>query len=209
MQRSTLRFLAMCGIFGPIIYSIVLLNLGFFTPGYDHFSQYMSELGAVDAANPWLMNILGFLLLGILMMLFSVGLDQGIQPGPSGKLGPLLVFLSGLALVFVAFFPCDPGCNNTSFIGLMHGNAAFVAQFALVGAPLFLLFRLDHDDRWRRYVVFSLFVAIIGAMLGVLFQFDVLSEWVGLMQRLSFGILFVWLVVMGIKLFRVVSAPSS
>ncbi len=208
MQRSTLRFLAMCGIFGPIIFSIVLLNLGFFTPGYDHFSQYMSELGAVDAANPWLMNILGFMLLGILVMLFSVGLDQGIEPGSAGKLGPLLIFISGLALVFVAFFQCDPGCNNTSFVGLMHGNAAFVAQFALVGAPLFLLFRLDDDDRWRRYVVFSLFVTIIGAMLGVLFRFDVLSEWVGLMQRLSFGILFVWLVVMGIKLFRVVSASQ-
>jgi hypothetical membrane protein len=192
----------MCGILGPIIYTMVLLNLGFFTSDYNHITQYMSELGAVDAPNALMMNVLGFMVLGCLLILFSIALDQGISEGPAGRLGPLLVFISGLAMILVGFFPCDPGCKNVSMIGLIHGNIAFIAQFALVGAPLFLLFRLDEDDRWSRYVLFSFIVVIIGAMLGVLFRLNVLEEWVGLMQRLSFGVLFVWVEVMAIKVFR-------
>jgi hypothetical membrane protein len=204
MQRGTLRFLAMCGVIGPIIYTLVLFNLGLFEPGYNHITQYMSELGAVDESNAWLMNVFGFIVIGILLMLFSGALDQGIIQGPGKKMGPLLVFISGLAFVLVGFFPCDPGCNNVSSIGLIHGYMAFIAQFALIGAPLFLLFRLDEDDRWRRYVLFSLIVVIVGTMLGILFRLNVFIEWVGLMQRLSFGVLFLWVEVMAIKMFRVI-----
>lgn len=202
MQRGTLRFLAMCGVLGPIIFTLVLLNLGLFEPGYNHVTQYMSELGAVDVPNALLMNVFGFMVLGFLLMLFSVALDKGISDGPGWKVGPLLVFISGLAFVLVGFFPCDPGCKNVSMIGLIHGNMAFIAQFAMIGGPLFLLYRLEEDDRWRRYVLFSFVIVIFGVFLGILFRLAVFEEWVGLMQRVSFGVLFLWVEVMAIKVFR-------
>jgi hypothetical membrane protein len=209
MQRGTLRFLAMCGVLGPVLYTLVLFNLGLFEPGYSHVAQYMSELGAVDAPHAVLMNVFGFMVFGCLLMLFSGALDQGIADGPGWKIGPVLIFTSGLAFVLVGFFSCDPGCHNVSFTGLMHGNMAFIAQFALIGAPLFLLFRLEEDDRWRRYVLFSLVVVILGAMVGILFRLAVFDEWVGVMQRVSFGVLFLWVEVMAIKVFRVIGRGAK
>ena len=75
---DVLRILALCGIVGPIIYAIVLTVLGLLWPGYNPISQYMSELGAVDAPHPIVMNVLGFQLLGIFMIDFGFGLYRGI-----------------------------------------------------------------------------------------------------------------------------------
>jgi len=56
-----------CGIVGPTTYAIVLTALGVLWPGYNPVRQYMSELGAVDAPHAFVMNILGFQVLGISM----------------------------------------------------------------------------------------------------------------------------------------------
>ncbi|NWF86915.1 DUF998 domain-containing protein [Candidatus Bathyarchaeota archaeon] len=76
-----LGILAICGIVGPIIYTIVLTVFGFFWPGYNPISQYMSELGAVDAPHAIVMNVLGFQLLGIFMIGFGFGLYRSISKG--------------------------------------------------------------------------------------------------------------------------------
>jgi len=69
-----LRILAICGIIGPITYAIVLTVLGVLWPGYNPVRQYMSELGAVDAPHAFLMNVLGFHVLGVSMVALGLGL---------------------------------------------------------------------------------------------------------------------------------------
>ena len=69
-----LRILAVCGIVGPLTYAIVLTVLGVLWSGYNPVHQYMSELGAVDAPHAFVMNFLGFQLLGISMVALGLGL---------------------------------------------------------------------------------------------------------------------------------------
>ncbi len=64
------KLLAFCGIIEPIIYAIVLIVLGFLEPEYNHLTDFMSELGAVGAANALAMNLFGFALLGFLIVFF-------------------------------------------------------------------------------------------------------------------------------------------
>ena len=56
------RFLAACGICGPVLYALVVLILGALTPGYSQAAQLMSELGESGAPYALAMNIGGFLL---------------------------------------------------------------------------------------------------------------------------------------------------
>ena len=65
-------------------------------PEYNLFHKAVSELGSLDAPNKWTWNILGYILTGILIAVYSFGLFKNISNGQESKL-PLIGFvLSGL-----------------------------------------------------------------------------------------------------------------
>ncbi len=200
MQKSVFRLLSIGGFVGPIIYVIVLSILGFFEPGYNHVTQYMSELAAVDAPNMVWMNVFGFMLLGVLLVGFGFALDYSIKKNRWGWIGPFLVIVSGVGLVLTGFFPCDLGCVNTSLVGWFHGLWSFIAQFALIGAPFFMFFRLRYDTRWVGFQWISMGFFSVGIVLGLLYKSYVFDASVGLLQRVSFGVPFLWVFVMAWKM---------
>lgn len=57
---STQRLLAICGIIGPILYTIVVITLGLLRPSYNHVTQLISELGEAGSPNAIIMNTAGF-----------------------------------------------------------------------------------------------------------------------------------------------------
>ena len=143
---SALSLLAICGIIGPILYTIVVITLGLLRPGYNHVTQFMSELGEVGAPNATIMNTARFTLLGLLMTAFAFGLHRGISEGKGSKIGPALVAVSGAGLVLSEIFPCDPGCVNESFVGITHEVFAMIAAFAMILALLTIYQRLRKDS---------------------------------------------------------------
>jgi len=108
-RSNILRFTAICGIFGPILYAIVIAIAGSLYPGYSHISQSMSDLGAVDAPHAVIVNTLGFPLLGLFMIAFAVGIDRGIRRNRASKVGPVFIVLSGVAMIMTGIFQCDSG----------------------------------------------------------------------------------------------------
>lgn len=206
MKRGVQRLLAVCGIIGPILFTIVLVILGFFQSGYNHVTQYMSELGAVNAPYAIVMNAAGFCLLGFLIIAFAFGLDSGINAGKSpiiGKIGPTLVAVSGIAFVMTGFFPCDPGCVTVSTVESIHGKVAFIARFALIIAPLLIFQRLVKDRRWHNYHIYSLTIVGVALFLAAVYNFNVFENLNGALQRASFGIPLLWVEIMSIKLLRI------
>ena len=188
MKRSVQRLLAVCGIIGPILFTIVLVILGFFQSGYNHVTQHMSELGAVNAPYAIVMN------------------DNGIHDGKSpiiGKIGPTLVVVSGIEFAMTGFFPCDPGCVTVSTVGSIHGNVAFIARFALIIAPLLIVQRLVKDRRWHNYHIYSLTIVGVALFLAAVYNFNVFENLNGALQRASFGIPLLWVETMSIKLLRI------
>lgn len=202
MQKWLFRLLSFGGVIGPIIYVFVLTFLGYVVPGIDHVTQYMSELAAVDVTNMVWMNVFGFMLIGVFVIGFGVALDYGVKKNVWGWIGPFLVVVSGIGFVLVGFFPCDPGCVNTSLVGLLHGFWAFVAQFALIGAPFFMYFRLRDDVQWKGFQWMSLGFFVIGIVLGLLYKSYIFGDVVGLWQRVSFGVPFLWMWVMSLRMWR-------
>lgn len=81
MKRNTHKFLAFCGVIAPILFTVVLLILGSLQLGYNHATQYISELGANSAPYALIMNTIGFPLLGLLTIAFAFALDQGVNNG--------------------------------------------------------------------------------------------------------------------------------
>jgi hypothetical membrane protein len=205
---SALSLLAICGITGPILDSIIVITLGLFRPNYNHVTQIMSELGEVGAPNALIMNTAGFILLGLLMISFAFGLHRGISEGEGSKIGPALVAASGSWLVLLGLFPCDPGCANESFVGITHEVFAIMHAFTMIFAPLAIAQRLKKDNRWQGYLYYSLATGVLGAVLASLYGFNVFEPWKGALQRVLMGVPLLWVEVMAIKLLRL-SVRSS
>jgi hypothetical membrane protein len=123
----TLKYTAICGILGPIIYAIVIGVMGALYPGYSHISQSMSELGATGAPHAVIINTLSFPLLGLFFFIFAFTVHRSIEKNKASLIGPCLVVLSGFSLVMTGIFQCDPGCVDVSWRGRTHSVFATIA----------------------------------------------------------------------------------
>lgn len=195
-----LSVLAFCGIIGPIIYAIVLIILGLLRPGYSHITQSMSELGEVGGPNAFIMNTIGFPLLGLLLVAFAFGLHRGISEGKGSILGPSLVVLSGVGLVGSGIFPCDQGCVDVTIISKIHSISATIAAFAMIFAAFAISYRVRNDHLWEDYHLYSLLTGVVTAIVASAYM--VFEPWLGVFQRLSMGLSLLWIAVIAIQLLR-------
>jgi len=197
------RFLAICGIIGPVSYVIVLITLGSLEPGYSHLTQAMSTLGSPDARYPVIMNTAGFGLLGLAMVALALGLDRGIRDGKGYKIGPGLIAVSGAAVVMLGIFHAEPGVEDPTAMGTMHSVFVLIAGFAILLAPLTISPRLKRDERWQSYVAYSLGTVVVTIVIAILHASDVFESWKGVIQRTAMAAPLIWLEVMAIKLLRI------
>jgi hypothetical membrane protein len=213
-KNNALRLLASCGIIGPIFFTTVVIILGAIRPGYSHVAQAISELGEVGAPNAIIQDI-NFVVYGVLILAFALGLHRGISGGKGSRIGPSLVAFSSVVAFTLGggFFPCDPGCNFVTIRGTLHNVFGLTGFVAIIGAALILPRRLKTDSQWQSYRSYSLvtgllttvfLVAFIGSSAGLF-----LLGYRGAIQRLMVGTFLLWTEVMAIKLFKISSSSEG
>ncbi len=200
-----LRFLSLCGIAAPIIFVILLIIAGFLYEGYSHATQAVSELGGVEAQYPIVQNV-NFIVVGILIVAFAFGLHRGIGYGKGSRLGPILVGIFGIIMVPRVFLPCDPGCGWESFTGAMHNLTGLGGFVAVCTGIILVRRRMKEDPNWQSYRGYFLITGV--AALVSLVAWIAVSKAAGIdalngvLQRVFAGIVFLWIEVVAIRLFR-------
>lgn len=169
--------------------------------GYDHVSQYISELGATGAPHGWQVSWLGFLPVGVLITAFGFFAYRAAPRSVPSALGFVGVFLFSIGYIGSAFFPCDFGCRPEapSFSQAMH-ELVGLAGYLL--APLTLLLLGLAAWKWPRAVWLAVlaFVAAAGSLVGVGGLMDPESPTVGLYQRVLEASMVGWIVACGLYL---------
>ncbi len=198
----TLSLLAVCGIVGPILFTVVVIVLGLVRIGYSHVTQLMSELGEAGAPNAILFGAVGLVPFGVSIVAFAFGVHRGISGGKGSKIGPALIVVAGVCLVAGAIFPCDPGCVPVSFAGNMHRVVAVIGFSAMIFAPLAISQRMKDDELWHDYRSYSVATGILTAVFLILFLSGILEAWKGAIQRILLGTLLLWVEIMAIRLLR-------
>jgi len=197
------RPLALCGVTGPVLMLVLWTLASLMRPGYNQLNQYGSELGT--GPNAIIMNA-NFVVTGLLITAFAVGLFRNIKGGRWPGIGSTLLGIFGVAEATGGFFPCDPSCPIAaqSLSQLAHYVDAVVAFVALAFAPLLVSRGLNHDSYWQGYRPYSLITGV--AAIGLFSIFSAASlgylGFVGLLQRLFLAVPFVWIEVMATKLLR-------
>src|SRR5437764_9658183 len=87
-QRTVTRFLIAGGAIGPLLFIMVFLIEGATRPGYSAWHNFVSQLSLSDQG--W-MQIVNFLVCGLLMLCFAIGLRRVLRPGKGSVWGPILL----------------------------------------------------------------------------------------------------------------------
>jgi len=203
------RILALCGILGPIIFTIDVIILALLRPGYSHLSQTISTLGEIGSTNAVAQD-LNFFLLGALVIAFSVGLRRGIGGGRASRIGTALVGLFGVGVVLAGIFPCDQ-CSQfgNSAANTLHGLASIVAFFGFLPAPFPLSLSMRRNSAWQGYPRLSLVMGVLILIFLVAFLLASASPLQGAFQRLLVGAIFLYIALMAARLYRVSSTSGK
>jgi hypothetical protein len=128
-------------------------------------------------------QVLNFLVCGVLVLAYAVGLRMSIR-GTRGSLGgPVLIALFAASLLVAGVFITDPGLGypvgapevHTTH-GLIHGFAGLVAFTLLAASAFVMAWHFSADPQERRWMIYS---AAIGLLIIVFFptSFIVGAKW--------------------------------
>jgi hypothetical membrane protein len=203
-SEKTLRLFSTFGIIDFIIVIIVLTIIGALRTGYNPLTQYMSELGETGAPFSRLASIL-FIIVGVLLGLFSYALYKGIKKEKISWIGPLLLALFSLFdWIGSGIFPCDPGCAGETFSGGMHLLVGLIGMIFMVACPILTWSGMKKDEKWQRVNTFSLIIGILVPVFFVTFWISYATgTLIGLTQRILYWVFITWIFILALKLLKI------
>jgi hypothetical protein len=195
--------LLLCGaIAGPLFIFIVLIQ-DYTRPAFDPRLQLLSLLSLGEWG--WV-QIVNFVLAGVLNLLYAAGLWRRLHPGPAGTAGPLLIGAYGLGLIAVGVFTTDPSNGfppgviaptHPSWHGALHAlGGLFVFVVLAAALAVFSRYFIARNERgWALYCLAS-------AVLLLLFFFGGINNAALMARFLRLATLVGWMAasVVAIKL---------
>jgi len=135
------RALLACGIVAGPIYMIIGIIQILIRPGFDVTRHALSLMSNGDLG--WI-QIGNFILTGILVIAFALGIRKALAGGKGGTWGALLIGIYGLGMIGAGIFKADPGlgfppgtpvdAHGISTSGLMHFVCGGIGFYAVIAA---------------------------------------------------------------------------
>lgn len=197
---------AALAVFWPALFVFAAVR-----PDYSHFTQAISELGAIGAPHALAWNLIGFMVPGLLLAVCGAGLAFAID-GRRSALWWLLV-LSGLGFAGAGVIPCEMQNGSPKMqspLTVCHIFMSFVSGIPWLIATLLLVSRIKQNSNWHRRTKTSVMLALLGIAaypLNFLARsLPFFDQRPGLAQRIFFASYFGWYLVMSCCLLEHVSS---
>lgn len=212
-RRSVTAALAAAGIAGPIAFAVVALVHSLIRPEHSLVAMPISALAA--APSGWVQD-LNFVVFGLLMIAFAVGLHLGVRPARWGVFGPAFLSLSGIGLVWAAIFPATDAASTfqADRVPALHTVGFAITFLAAVVGLIAMSRRMARDPRWQRLTTYALATGIAMLILflagGLVRPLDApLHPWLGLFQWILLAVWFPCMIVLALRLLRVARAADA
>jgi hypothetical protein len=153
---STRALLTAGVVAGPVFLGTVVVQ----ALAHDDFHLRVHPLSSLALGDHGWVQVTNFLVSGVLLMAFALGLRRRLHPGQAGTWGPVLVAVNGLSLIVAGLFLADPingypagAVEEVTAHGIVHAAAPAVG--GLAGYATFLVFarRFAAQGRRRRAAV--------------------------------------------------------
>jgi hypothetical membrane protein len=202
------RAFALVAAIGPIAYVGLTVILGLMWEGYSPIRDTQSELGAVDSPYRLVMNVAGFMGLGLCILSFAAAYRLLLRPSWAKAVALVGLVVAGTGMVVVGFFPCDSGCVDVTATSRYH---SLFSMPGAVGLPLAamissLAFRFDGrlGTGWQTA---SFWLGLLSLASGPLIALDLFEGVGGLVQRAAMWTPLGWMTAVSLRL-RSIGAPA-
>ena len=212
MNEFRQRLTVWSGLIGSLLFVAIFVAEDVFSPDFNWLSTAVSEHSRT--AHGWI-QITTFILVGLLLVIFSRGIVEELRNAPGSRTGPLMIGITGVCLILSGPFVTDPGgvvmgSSGATWHGAMHGIVGAIA-FTLMPLSCLVFYRcLRSQPAWSSFARWSLtvcFFIIFGIALLKLAQLGVMRGLLGLFQRLLLVAYFGWIFVLALRLHA--SRPDS
>ncbi len=194
----------LCGVLAPLLWASAIAYCGTLRPGFSHFTQYISELGEHGSSTELLMRYGAFVPTGLMHLAFAGALAVAFRSSRLGVLAAILLGLNGLARISAGFFPCDIGCEETGSLGQrMHSLSAGVGFLALTVSTVLWSVVFRRTPNLRNLAAYSMASGVLGLAFLLLMLWSAEHGTArGLYERLSSGVLSLWILAFALRLQR-------
>jgi hypothetical membrane protein len=191
----------LCGLLAPVLWALAITLCGSRRPEYSHLTQYISELGERGSSTEFLMRYVGFVPTGLMHMTFAASLYATFRGSRLSSIAAALLALNGLGRIVAGLFPCEAGCAGPRVLlsQKLHSLAAGVGFMALIGASILWGILLRRHKSLRGLSLYSIGTGLFGLVFLLLMSWSAESRaGTGLYERLSSGVLSLWVLVFAI-----------
>lgn len=204
MKELTLgqrRLAAWAGIIGPVYFVAIFTIEGWLRPGYEPLKMYVSALSL--GSRGWI-QMANFIILGLLLLVFTLGVVAEFRDGKASRGGPILLGIVGLLFVISGPLVMDPTgtpLDQVTIHGTIHGLAGGIIFILMPISCFVFLRRFRLDPKWQVLRWPTLVLGIIVAAAVVLLTItsklpevqNVFKDWLGLIQRTIIVPYMLWL----------------
>ena len=189
------------GFIAPVLWVAAFLYSGSLRPEYSHYRQYVSELAARGTPTQHFMQVTGFVIPGLLIVGFGFLLGVLARSWLIASAASFLI-VSGMARAVAGVFPQDACCTSApqSTSQAIHNVAGGVYYFTLGMAALMWAVAarqmFGRHSGWFGWYSLTSVVLAVAAPSVLLWTGAATSADVGLFQRVSFGLLNLWIFVL-------------
>jgi hypothetical protein len=197
------QILAVCGMLSPIVYTAMWIYVGRLDSEYSHIRDDISSLFAVGAPNQRLAQVF-IIISSVLLFIFYLGLHDGLNDGGGSIVGPILLIISSILGVLVAFFfPLDVGGEIKTYRGKMHILLVVASGILTITGMVLLWLRLQLVAVWSAFATFSLVSAILSAILIIISGIFATGKYRGILERFGVTPYQLYYFVLGLMVFLV------
>ncbi|MCA1719257.1 MAG: DUF998 domain-containing protein [Actinobacteria bacterium] len=207
------KTLLACGVIGGPLFVAAFLVEDATRADYDPLRHPVSSLAIGDSG--WTQTA-NFIVVGLLMLAFAVGLRRALRSLGGSIWGPLLVGIWAIGLLGAGVFVTDPvsgyppGTSDRMYGYSWHGalhDIFSLAAFVALAAACFVLGRWFSARGERGWAIYSAVTGIVFAVAFVLSsagfgQAEGLVDLAGLFQRVAVAVGFGWLALLAVHLLR-------
>jgi len=196
------------GMIGSVLFVTVFTIEGWLRPGYDWRSTFISELSI--GPRGWI-QIINFIILGILFLVFTWGVAGEFREGKASKWGPILLAIIGFSFLVSGPLVTDVAStprDQMSVHGIFHGIFGALV-FSLSPVSVFVFWRrFSEDPNWKHLQGWTLIAGIITTVALIIFtasakqpvQPNVFTPWNGLIQRTVLVPYLIWIFTFALAL---------
>ena len=211
MSADRRQLAAWAGMTGPALFVATFTIEGWLRPDYHAAGMFVSALSL--GPRGWV-QILNFVVLGALLLVFARGVDTRLGDGRRARAGPVLLAIIAVSILVSGPFVMDPAGTppaRMSLHGWIHQLFGAVV-FSLMPVSCFVFWRrFRADPGWRSFQSWTLAAGILitAAVLGLKVAqrpptdgLDALGGLVGLFQRTALVTYLIWVFAFALGLHR-------